>query len=229
MNSILVIDDDQELCALLLEYLPLEGFTAHAESDPLRGVEEAVSGKHSLAVLDVMLPGLDGFEALRRIRLASGIPVLMLTACGDDSDRILGLEIGADDYLRKPFNPRELAARIRAVLRRATVPASGTGTVGEFRAGDVALSPASRIATLSGEPLALTSVEFSILEALLRNAGRCVSREDLVRLGLGREYMASDRSIDVHVSNLRKKLGRGGDGIDRIKTIRGAGYLYAVR
>lgn len=229
MNAILIIDDDQELCALLLDYLRLEGFRAEAVHEPLAGVGQALSGRHALVVLDVMLPGMDGFETLRRIRLGSRVPVLMLTACGEEADRVQGLETGADDYLQKPFNPRELLARIRAILRRTGAVG---GDMGEPPARlvveDVELIPSARAAYRAGKPLALTSVEFSTLETLLRDAGKVVSRETLVREALGRELSPYDRSIDVHVSNLRRKLGGWPDGAERIKTLRGVGYLYAV-
>lgn len=229
MNAILIIDDDQELCALLLDYFRMEGLRADAVNEPEPGITQALSGRYDLVVLDVMLPGLSGFETLRRIRAASRVPVLMLTACGEDMDRVLGLETGADDYLPKPFNPRELVARIRAILRR-----SGAGA--EDRAGplhrlvveDVELVPGARAAFQGGKPLALTAVEFSILEVLLAAAGKVVTREEMVREVLGRELSPFDRSLDVHVSNLRRKLGVKSDGMERIKTLRGTGYLYAV-
>jgi two-component system response regulator CpxR len=179
-------------------------------------------------VLDVMLPGTNGFEVLRRIRAASRVPVLMLTARGDDVDRIVGLEIGADDYLPKPFNPRELVARIRAVLRRAEVEPQFKAEGGRLVVGDIELVPGTRTVLRSGQKVDLTSVEFSILENLVRQAGQVVSREDLVRNALGRSLSAYDRSIDVHVSSLRRKLGQGPGESERIKTIRSVGYLYSA-
>ncbi len=229
MNNILVIDDDQELCALLQEFLSLEGLQAVTVNTPLEGIEMALSGQHDLVVLDVMLPQLSGFEALRRIRATSQVPVLMLTACGGDVDRIMGLEGGADDYLQKPFNPRELLARIRAILRRAqAVPADEDGKAERIAIDDLELVPGSRTIVKGDTELSLTAVEFSILEILLRQVGRVVSREDLTRKALGRELSGEDRSIDVHLSNLRRKLGQRQDGSERIKTIRGMGYLYAA-
>lgn len=230
MNKILVVDDDTELCELLTDYLKPEGFQVEAVHESSEGIRRALSGEHSLVVLDVMLPGMSGFDVLREIRSGSRIPVLMLTARGDDVDRIVGLEMGADDYLPKPFNPRELVARIRAVQRRAA-PASGetgmTGPSEKIAVGDIELDTGSREAKQAGTVLDLTAVEFNLLEELLRQAGRVVAREDLVRKVLGRRLEPYDRSIDVHISSLRKKLGHELAGLERIKTIRGVGYLYA--
>lgn len=229
MNRILVVDDDLELCELLSKYLRGEGLEVDLANDGNLGVERALSGDYALVVLDVMLPGLNGFEALSLIRSKSSLPVLMLTARGDDVDRIVGLEMGADDYLQKPFNPRELIARIRAILRRARAgSAEAKGSPPErLSAGDVELDKGTRIVTRGGQQLPLTTVEFDLLEALMRAAGRIVSREDLVKSILGRNFTPYDRSIDTHVSNLRKKLGQRSDGVERIKTIRGVGYIYA--
>lgn len=230
MNRILVIDDDTELCELLADYLRPEGFEVEAVYDSSGGIERALSGEHSLVILDVMLPGMSGFDVLRKIRSGSKVPVLMLTARGDDVDRIVGLEMGADDYLPKPFNPRELVARIRAVQRRASPVANEAekaGLGGQIVVGDIELDAGAREARQSGRVVDLTAVEFNLLEALIREAGRVVSREDLVRKVLGRRLVAYDRSIDVHVSSLRKKLGHEVAGLERIKTIRGVGYLYA--
>jgi len=228
MENILIIDDDRDLCDLLGDYLTPEGFTVEAVHNGLEGVERALSGKYSLVVLDVMLPGLNGFEVLRRIRALSGISVLMLTARGEDVDRIVGLEIGADDYLPKPFNPRELVARIRAVLRRAESRPQTQSEPARLVVGDIELIPGSRTLLRSGEKVELTTVEFAILETLLRQAGQVVSRDDLVKQALGRNLNVYDRSIDVHVSSLRKKLGQSVDGSERIKTIRSIGYQYAI-
>jgi two-component system, OmpR family, response regulator CpxR len=228
MNRILVVDDDLDLCELLSKYLTGEGLEVDVANDGNVGVERALSGEYALVVLDVMLPKVNGFEALSRIRSKSSLPVLMLTARGDDVDRIVGLEMGADDYLQKPFNPRELIARIRAILRRSR-SASGELMMGipeRFSAGDVELDKGTRIVTRGGERLSLTTVEFDLLEALIRAAGRIVTREELVKSILGRNFSPYDRSIDTHVSNLRKKLGHYTDGVERIKTIRGVGYIY---
>jgi len=231
MNTILIIDDDKDLCDLLKDYFAPEGFEVEALHNGLEGAERALAGGYSLVVLDVMLPGINGFEVLRRVRAASHIPVLMLTARGEDVDRIVGLEIGADDYLPKPFNPRELVARIRAVLRRAEsapVQQQAPADPGRLAVGDVELVSGTRTVLRAGEKIDLTTVEYSILEVLLRQAGQVVSRDDLVKQGMGRNLNAYDRSIDVHVSSLRRKLGAAGDGSERIKTIRSIGYLYTT-
>jgi len=226
MERILIVDDDVELCGLVTEYLKGEGFQVEAAHNGERGLQRASSGEHVLVVLDVMLPGINGFEVLRRIRKTSQIPVLLLTARGEDVDRIVGLEIGADDYLPKPFNPRELLARIRAILRR-TVSQTGTKPEEVLRVGDIELDPASRRVTQHGKPVELTSVEFNLLQALLREAGTVIPRERLVDAVLGRKFSPFDRSIDMHVSKLRKKLGDADGGTDHIKTVRGAGYIFA--
>lgn len=227
-NSILIIDDDIELCELLRDYLTPEGFIVEAVHDGLLGVEAAVSGRYSMVVLDVMLPGANGFEVLRRVRAVSRVPVLMLTARGEDIDRIVGLEIGADDYMPKPFNPRELAARIRAVLRRVEGASAPHADAGRLTVGDVELVAGSRDVLRAGVKVELTSVEFAILEVLMRNAGQVVSRDDLVKQAMGRNPLAYDRSIDVHVSSLRRKLGQRADYSERIKTVRSIGYLYSA-
>jgi two-component system, OmpR family, response regulator CpxR len=229
VDRILVIDDDVELCTLVGEYLQPEGFEVESVYDGNRGLDRALSGDHLLVVLDVMLPGMNGFDVLRNIRNTSRIPVLLLTARGQDVDRIVGLEIGADDYLPKPFNPRELVARIRAILRRSQgsekSPAAQIPEVLEV--GDVALDPATRTVLRHGQPLDLTSVEFNLLYVLLREAGRVVTREHLVQEVLSRKFSPFDRSIDMHVSKVRKKLGDSDTGPDHIKTVRGVGYIFA--
>jgi DNA-binding response OmpR family regulator len=226
VDRILVIDDDVELCSLVGEYLEPEGFGVEFVYDGERGLERALSGNHLLVVLDVMLPGMNGLEVLRRIRNTSRIPVLLLTARGEDVDRIVGLEVGADDYLPKPFNPRELVARIRAILRR-THGEPGEGRVPEvLQVGDVELDPATRTVRQRGKPVELTSVEFNLLQVLLREAGRVVTRERLVDAVLSRKFSPFDRSIDMHVSKVRKKLGDSDSGMDHIKTVRGVGYIF---
>src|SRR5438445_1477971 len=226
VERILVIDDDVELCSLVSEYLRPEGFQVEAVYDGKTGLTRALSGDHLLVVLDVMLPGLNGFDVLRKIRDSSRTPVLLLTARGEDVDRIVGLEIGADDYLPKPFNPRELVARIRAILRRSRK--GGDPEVPEIiKVGDVELDPATRNVRNKGKPVELTSVEFGLLQVLLREAGRVVSREALVDEVLGRKFSPFDRSIDMHVSKVRKKLGDS-DTEEHIKTVRGAGYIFAL-
>ncbi len=231
MNRILVIDDDIELCELLTDYLSGEGFEVETVNHGGQGAQQALAGDYTQVVLDVMLPGMNGFDVLRKIRETSKVPVIMLTARGDDIDRIVGLELGADDYLPKPFNPRELIARIRAVQRRSEAVNNKAETAqsknGELMVGDVTLCPANRSVKRSGAAVELTSVEFTLLEVLLRQAGEVISREELVEKALGRRLSAYDRSIDVHVSALRKKLGKQCGNEERIKTIRGIGYLYS--
>jgi DNA-binding response OmpR family regulator len=225
MDRVLIVDDDVQLCRLLTERLTSEGFTIEIANDGNRGLDRALSMEHALVVLDLMLPGMTGLEVLRRLRAKSPVPVLILTARGDDIDRILGLEIGADDYVPKPFNPRELIARIRAILRRSSrVPATADPVV----MGDLRLDPQAREVWLNDVALNLTSVEFALLEAFLRDAGRVLSREQLTESVLGRKLGPFDRVIDVHVSNLRKKLGASEHG-PRIKSVRGSGYLFVVR
>ena len=219
---LLLIDDDAELCALLGEFLKREGFTVDCEHEGNRGLERAGQPGVDLVVLDVMLPGIDGFEILRRLRAHSKVPVIMLTARGEDVDRIVGLEIGADDYLAKPFNPRELAARIRAILRR--YEARPAAPAGRIEVNGVALDPANREVYSGGNSIELTTFEFDILEMLMRSAGRVLSRDALMENFYNRKATPFDRSIDMHISHLRKKLERG-DSI--IKTIRGVGYQFA--
>lgn len=227
---VLVVDDDTELCQLIAQYLRQEGLAVEAVHTGQEGVERALSGDHAIVVLDVMLPGMRGFEVLRRVRAVSRTPVLMLTARGDEQDRILGLEMGADDYLPKPFNPRELCARIEAVLRRSRSDQTDRrpGASELIAIEDVELDKGARVARRAGETVDLTSVEFDLLEEFMRSAGRVLSRVEIVRCVLGREFSPFDRSIDTHVSNLRKKLGPTPDGSERIKGIRGIGYLYSL-
>ena len=224
-QRLLVIDDDVELCKLVSRYLFQEGFQIDAVHSGTPGAEQALSGKYGLIVLDVMMPGLNGFDVLRRIRAQSRVPVLMLTAKGDALDRVVGLEMGADDYLPKPFNPQELAARIRAILRRVR-PETGSAT--PIVVGDLEMDSGARVVRRRGEVVNLTAVEFDLLEVLLRASGQVVGRDKLTRDVLGREFSPFDRSIDTHVCNLRKKIGLLADGTERIKGMRGIGYLYAV-
>jgi len=218
---ILLIDDDAELCALLSEFLKREGFTVECEHEGHRGLEKALQAGVDLVVLDVMLPGIDGFEILRRLRHQSKVPVIMLTARGEDVDRIVGLELGADDYLPKPFNPRELAARIRAILRRYEPRTQATS--GKLEVNGVTIDPGTREVFSSGKRVDLTTFEFDILELLMRSAGRVLSRDALMENFYNRKATAFDRSIDMHISHLRKKLERGEN---LIKTIRGVGYQF---
>jgi two-component system, OmpR family, response regulator CpxR len=218
--KILVIDDDVELSSLLAEFLKREGFAVDFEHDGPRGLARALQGAHDLIVLDVMLPGMDGFEILRRLRAQSRVPVLMLTARGEDVDRIIGLELGADDYLPKPFNPRELTARIRAILRRIE---SHANPAGRIEVNGVQLDPGTREVVCDGAPVEVTTFEFDILELLLRAAGRVLSRDALMESLYNRKSTPFDRSIDMHVSHLRRKLERTRP---LIKTIRGVGYQF---
>src|SRR5688572_27834101 len=228
MNKVLIIDDDEELCDLVSEYLTVEGFETIAVHDGESGLASALSGDYDLAILDVMLPKINGFDVLRNLREQSKLPVIMLTARGDDMERIVGLELGADDYLPKPFNPRELAARLRAILRRAIVADNANDVNEKLDVDGIQLSPASRVATLSGAELNLTSVEFALLHELLKDAGKVVKKEDLSERVLERKLSPYDRSLDMHISNLRKKLGSRADGGELIKTIRSVGYIYTV-
>src|SRR5262245_56369282 len=223
-ERVLVVDDDVELCQLVSRYLTQQGFEIDSVNRGDAGAEQALSGKYELIVLDVMMPEVNGFDVLRRIRAQSRIPVLMLTAKGDALDRVLGLEMGADDYLPKPFNPQELAARIRAILRRAKPP---TAPVTPIIVGDVEMDSGAREVRRRGEIVSLTTVEFDLLEALLQAAGQVLGREKLTRDVLGREFSPFDRSIDTHVCNLRRKIGPLEDGSERIKGVRGIGYFYA--
>jgi len=226
MQRILIIDDDIELCDLVTEYLEPEGYAVESVNEGHAGVDRALTGNYALAVLDYMLPGLNGFEVLRQIRATSRLPVVMLTARGDDMNRIIGLQIGADDYLPKPFNPLELVARINAVLRRSQ-PQTDQEKIEFISVGDIEMDNRTRTVRRAGESIELTVVEYSLLEKLLNAPGRILTREELVREVLRRELSPFDRSIDTHVSNLRKKLGHEVNGVERIKTVRGVGYIYA--
>lgn len=228
MSKVLIIDDDEELCDLVSEYLTVEGFETEAVHDGVAGLQKAKAGGYDMAILDVMLPKMNGFDVLRNLRKESMLPVLMLTARGDDMERIVGLEIGADDYLPKPFNPRELVARLRAILRRASSEESDIAHGEKLTVDDVEISTSARSARLRGEELPLTSVEFDLLVALLRQAGSVIKKEDLSEKVLERELSPYDRSLDMHISNLRKKLGPREDGSERIKTVRSVGYIYTV-
>ena len=223
MTRVLLIDDDVELAEMLKEYLSREGFDAELAHDGATGVERATTGRHDIVVLDVMMPGITGVEALRRIRRASRVPVLMLTAKGDDVDRVVGLELGADDYVPKPCTPRELVARLRAILRRVQ-GAAAPGAADAIEVGPLVLSPPTRRATWRGVALELTSAEFNLLEVLARRAGQVVGKAELAERGLGRPLARFDRSVDVHVSSIRHKLGARADGSSWIQTVRGRGY-----
>lgn len=228
MTKILIIDDDEELCELVSEYLSVEGFTSSVVHDGESGLSEALSGDYELAILDVMLPKMSGFDVLRSLRKSSDLPVLMLTARGDDMERIVGLEIGADDYLAKPFNPRELVARLRAILRRVSVEEAESAPE-KLAVDDLEVSAAGRSAKLDGREVVLTSIEFDLLNYLVREAGKVVKKEDISEHVLQRSLSPYDRSLDMHMSNLRKKLGPRADGTERIKTIRSVGYIYTLQ
>jgi two-component system, OmpR family, response regulator CpxR len=219
---VLLVDDDVELCTALKRLLAIDGFHLTAVHDAESGTEQALQNRYALIILDVMLPGGDGHLVLRRIRAASQVPVIMLTARGDEADRIAGLESGADDYLPKPFNTRELVARMCAVLRRRPESARP-----EFSCvGDIEIHYNTRRVLRSGEPVELTGAEFDILLLLIRSAGKVLSRDEIAELALGRPVGMLDRSIDNHISNLRKKLGNHVGGIERIRNVRGTGYAY---
>ena len=226
-TKVLLVDDDVELIEMLRDYLQGDGFAVDAIHDGTSAVAAALSGDYAIAVLDVMMPGMSGIEVLRHIRAKSVMPVLMLTALGDDAERIDGLELGADDYVPKPCTPRELAARIRAILRRT----AGTEASAEqdtapavVCVGDLVLWPEQRRAAWAEQPLDLTCTEFNLLEVLARHAGRAVSKDELSQQGLGRALTRFDRSIDVHVSSIRHKLTPLADGRSRIQTVFRKGY-----
>jgi two-component system, OmpR family, response regulator CpxR len=223
--AILVIDDDRELAALLQRVFDREGLQAEFCHDGRKGLERALHGSYELLVLDVMLPGLDGFELLRKLRLDSDLPTLMLTARGDDVDRIVGLEIGADDYLPKPFHTREMVARIRAILRRTRPGPRGGAASRVMEAAGVRLDIGARSVTCDGHLVDLTTMEFDLLRALMESAGRVLSRDALLDRIDGRQASPFDRSIDVHVSHLRRKLEGSSP---RIRTIRGVGYQFVI-
>jgi two-component system response regulator CpxR len=223
-NTILLADDDSELCGLLREYFESEGFGVRLAHDGAEALNQLRQPGLDLVVLDVMMPEMSGIDVLKELRKDSRIPVIMLTARGDDADRILGLELGADDYVPKPCNPRELLARIRAVMRRAQGPADQ----GQIGVDDLELNQGNRTLLKDGAPVELTSTEFSILLELLQHRGEVVSKRDLYVSALGREPVPHDRSVDMHVSNLRRKLGPDQRGENRIETIRGIGYQYRI-
>jgi two-component system, OmpR family, response regulator CpxR len=229
MDKVLIIDDDEELCDLVTEYLTVEGFDVAAVHDGEAGLRHAAGGGYDLAILDVMLPKKNGFDVLKELRRSSDLPVLMLTARGDDMERIVGLEIGADDYLPKPFNPRELVARLRAILRRSQTDDNDVRQPERIEVEDLELSSTSRTAAVGGEEIGLTSVEFDLLSELARAAGTVVKKEELSERVLERSLSPFDRSLDMHISNLRKKLGPREDGGERIKTVRSVGYIYTIK
>lgn len=226
-SKILLIDDDQELSQLVIDYLTLDGFVLELAADGVTGLAKAQSGQYQLILLDVMLPGMDGLSLLRQLRQSSYCPVLMLTARGDDIDRIVGLELGADDYLAKPFNPRELSARVKAILRRVELIQQSQSEQQQslLELNQVQLNRQNRQVHCRGQLLTLTATEFQLLEYLMRHAGQVITKENLSKAVLGRTLQQYDRSLDVHISNIRKKLA-GCDPQEKIQTLRGSGYLF---
>jgi DNA-binding response OmpR family regulator len=224
---ILLVDDDAKLCRLVTDYLRPFGFEATCVHTGPEGLRKALEGSYQAVILDCMLPGLDGFEVLKQLRRTSTVPVLMLTALGEESDRIVGLELGADDYLPKTFSSRELLARLRAVTRRSAIAATREEDVrgDQILVNELWINGASRKATLRGQPLILTALEFDLLWYLARSAGRVLTRDRLLESIAGRDYEVFDRSIDVHISALRRKLGDDARNPQYIKTVRSAGYM----
>lgn len=219
---VLLVDDDVELCSSLTRLLATDGFAVRAVHDGASGIREAVGGPYALVILDIMLPDADGRKVLRRIRLSSQVAIIMLTARGDEADRIAGLEGGADDYLPKPFNARELVARMRAVLRRK----NDTRVPDSFELGDLQIDCIRRLVVQKGREVDLTGAEFDILLLLVRSAGKVLSRDEIAEIALGRPIGFFDRSIDNHISNLRRKLGSHLGKTERIQNVRGTGYVY---
>jgi two-component system response regulator CpxR len=226
-TRVLVIDDDRELCSLIRAYLEPLGYEVLAEHRGPEGAERAVAEKFDAVILDVNLPGMDGFEVLKRVRRQSNVPILMLTSRGEETDRIVGLEMGADDYLPKTFSSRELLARLRAVTRRATLAVKGGGERGEAEivVGALRINPGARVAVLGTKPLTLTTLEFELLACLARSRGRVKSREQLIATIADRDYDGLDRSIDVHIWSLRRKLGDDPKDPHFIRTVRAVGYM----
>jgi len=225
LSRVLIIDDDRDLCRLIADYLKPLGYEVESAHDGRDGLERAGSEAWSAVILDVMLPGLNGFELLKRLREKSNVPVLMLTARGDEADRIAGLEVGADDYLPKTFSTRELLARLRAVTRRSATPVAASEAEAEIVVGQLRIHPGARTAAVGDEALDLTALEFDLLERLARSRGRVKSREELVEAVAERNYDVFDRSIDVHIWSLRKKLGDDPKNPRFIRTLRGVGYM----
>jgi two-component system response regulator CpxR len=221
---VLLVDDDRELCQMLTEYLQAEHFDVKSVHDGGDALEELQAHDYEILILDVMLPSVSGFDVLRKLGASYSTPILMLTARGDDVDRIVGLELGADDYLSKPFNPRELVARIRAILRRASNRAGRGGAPEELVVGPIILNAGTHLVHVNGESVPLTGAEFRVLELLMRSAGQVISREAMTEQALGRKLVAYDRSIDTHISNLRRKLDLPAGKNPEIKNVRGSGY-----
>lgn len=222
MSRVLLVDDDSDLTELLTEYLSAEGLEVNRMPDGESGVQEILSNQYDVVVLDSMMPKMNGLDVLKTVRAQSAVPIIMLTAKGDDIDRIIGLEMGADDYVPKPCTPRELLARINAILRRAHSQADQSNTPNSISVSNITLYPAKRQASIGDAPLELTSTEFNLLEVLMRHAGQVVSKETLSIEALDRKLAKFDRSIDVHISSIRHKLGDA----SLIQTVRGLGYLF---
>lgn len=232
---ILLVDDDETLCELLSEYLMAEGFdvsSVHDGTTALTRITDTTEQAWDAIILDVMLPGMNGFDLLKAIRPSSSTPVLMLTARGEDIDTVLGLELGADEYVTKPVSPRVLVARLRALIRRHSDPQEvvqeNDKEAGRIQVGDLAIDEQARLVQVAGDRVNLTGAEFNLLTLLVNNAGHVVSRETLAAEGLGRALQAYDRRIETHMAQIRRKLGAQADGSERIKTVRGAGYQYVV-
>jgi DNA-binding response OmpR family regulator len=225
---VLLVDDDRELCLMLCEYLAAEHFEVKSVHDGSDALAELQSGEFEIVILDVMLPNVGGFDVLRKLGASYPTPILMLTARGDDVDRIVGLELGADDYLSKPFNPRELVARIRAILRRANHKGTRANQPDELAVGPITLNAGTRQVHVAERLVALTGAEFRVLELLMRSAGQVISRDSMTEQALGRKLTAYDRSIDTHISNLRRKLDLESDKNPEIKNVRGSGYTLTL-
>ena len=225
---VLLVDDDRELCAMLCEYLSAEHFEIKSVHDGGDALAELQAGEFDIVILDVMLPSVGGFDVLRKLGAAYATPILMLTARGDDVDRIVGLELGADDYLSKPFNPRELVARIRAILRRSSHRQARANLPEELEVGPITLNAGTRQVRVAGKPVVLTGAEFRVLELLMSSAGQVISRDSMTEQALGRKLTPYDRSIDTHISNLRRKLNLVSGMNPEIKNVRGSGYTLTA-
>jgi DNA-binding response OmpR family regulator len=228
MPRLLIADDDMELCHLLQQYFDMEGMELHSVHDGNAVLPALEQSSFDLLILDIMLPGQQGLDVLRQIRRSHTTPVLMLTARGEEMDRIIGLELGADDYLPKPSSPRELVARVRSILRRSQITQEDKQTAAVLRVADLELNPATRQVFCAGQKVLLTGAEFSVLQELMRLPGQVIDKNDLFQRALGRRQQAFDRSLDMHISNLRKKLGSHPDGSARITAVRGAGYVLTL-
>ena len=227
-TRVLLVDDDRELCQMLSEYLVAENFRVACVHDGADALAELRRNDYEILILDVMLPSVGGFDVLRKLGAAHDTPILMLTARGDDVDRIVGLELGADDYLSKPFNPRELVARIRAILRRASSRLARDAGPDELTVGPIVLNVGMRLVRVADRAVALTGAEFRVLELLMRSAGQVISRESMTEQALGRKLAPYDRSIDTHISNLRRKLELESGANPEIKNVRGSGYTLTL-